>query len=186
MYAGSLLLTLILFVKRSLIPIPANQDIWHPVRCPAHNIGYGFHGYILAAFDDQFIMDMTADEAVGEVLHSKDQKIPADSLHDILHEFWAVGFDAFPFLCGADTHVGNGFAAEGILSDAGLHVGEQPAGGKLYEEHAALIQELDPTDFCVDALPDSCFDSSAHIPPVGCDIRIGSTPGIYQRLQLVL
>lgn len=84
-------------------------------------------------------MDMTADEAVGEVPHCEAEKIPADGLHDILHEFRTVGFDAFPLLCGSNIHVGDRFAAILVFTDTGLNVGEHSAGGKLDEEHATFI-----------------------------------------------
>lgn len=79
------------------ITISTDQDVWHPVGCPAHDGGYGLHRYIFTIFDDQFIMDVTADEAVGEILYSEAEKIPADSLNDILRKLWIVGFNVFPF-----------------------------------------------------------------------------------------
>lgn len=124
------------------------------------------------AFDDQLIMDMTTDEAVGQVLHGEAEKIPADSLHDVLYKFRTVGFDAFPFLCGSDSHIGDGFAAELVLTDPRLHVGEKPAGRKLNEKHATLVIKVDAAYFRVNTLPDGGFDSSVHIPPVCCDHRV--------------
>lgn len=72
------------------IPIPTDQYIRHPVGCPAHNGGYGFDRYVLAAFNNQFIMDMTADEAVGQVLHCEAEKVPADGLNDVFNELRTV------------------------------------------------------------------------------------------------
>lgn len=73
-------------------------------------------------FDDEFVMDMADDKAVAEGLHGIAEDIPADGLHDVLHEFRTVGFDAFPFLRGADANVGDGFAAELVSSDTGFHI----------------------------------------------------------------
>lgn len=160
MFRQAAVLLSVFLVKRCLIPISSDQDVRHPVRCTAHDGCDGFYRYILAAFYDQLIMDVAADEAVGEVLHCEAEKIPADRLYDILYEFRTVGFNAFPFLCGSDAHVGNGFAAECIFADPGFHVGEKPAGRKLDEKHSAFIQELNATDFCADPLLDGCLDGS--------------------------
>ena len=51
--------------------------------------------------------------------------VSADRLHDVLNEFRSVGFDAFPFLCGSNTFVGDVFTAELILNDTRLHIGEK-------------------------------------------------------------
>lgn len=61
---------LIFFVKWRFISIASNLDIWHPVWRPTHDIADGFVIDILTTFDNEFIMDMTADKAVGEVTHS--------------------------------------------------------------------------------------------------------------------
>jgi len=118
------------------LKLTINDTTWnirHPVRCSTHDGGYGFCGYILDAFDDQFIMDMTADDAVGEILHSEAEKIPADSLYNILYEFWIVGFDAFSLFCRTDTHVCDGFAVERIFTNVRLHIGEYSSGRKFNE-----------------------------------------------------
>ena len=138
----------------------------------------------LTALNDQLIMDVSADEAVGEGPHGVAEDVPADGLDDVLDELRTVGFDSFPFLCGADAHVGDGFSAEAILSDPGLHISQLSAGGKLDEEHAALAEKVDVADLCRDPLLDGGFDSSVDVPPEGGDHRIGRPPGIDQRLQL--
>ena len=84
-----------------------------------------------AAFDDQFIMDVPDDEAMPEGFHGIAEDVPTDGLHDILNELRTIGFDAFPFLCGSNTFISYGFAAELILTDTRLHVGEKATGGKL-------------------------------------------------------
>lgn len=88
-------------------------------------------------------MDMTADKAVGEVTHSKTEKISGDCLHDVLNEFWAVAFDAFPFLGRADAFIGYGFTAESIFSDARFNVAKSSTGRKLDEEHSTSTEEFD-------------------------------------------
>ena len=78
---------LIFFIKISFIPIASNQDIRHPVWRPTHDIADGFVINILATFDDKLIMDMTADETVGEVTHGKAEKISGDCLYDVFREY---------------------------------------------------------------------------------------------------
>ena len=86
-------------------------------------------------------MDVTDDEAVPKSLHGVAEDVAADGLDDVLHELRTVGFDAFPFLRGANAPVGDGFSAELVLTDPGLHIGEIPAGREANEEYAALIIE---------------------------------------------
>lgn len=64
---------------------------------------------------------------IGFVAVGSEQDVAADGLNDVLHELRTVGFDAFPFLCGSDSFVGDGFAAILVFSDTGFHVGEQSA-----------------------------------------------------------
>ena len=128
---------LIFFVKWRFISIASNLDIWHPVWRPTHDIADGFVINILATFDDKLIMDMTADETVGEVTHGKAEKVSGDCLHDVLYEFRTVAFNSFPFLGRTDTFIGYGFTAESIFSDARLNVAKSSTGRKLDEEHTA-------------------------------------------------
>lgn len=72
-------------------------------------------------------MHMPDDEAMPEGLHSIAEYVAADGLDDVLNEFRPVGFDAFPLLCGADTFVGDGFSAELIDADTGLHIRKSAA-----------------------------------------------------------
>ena len=115
----------VFFIKIGLVAVGAEQDIRHPVRRSAHLLTDCIQVNVRAAFDDQLIMNMTDDEAVPESLHGIAEDVAADSLDDVLHELRTVGFDAFPFLCGSNTFIGDGFSAILVFSDAGLHVGEQ-------------------------------------------------------------
>ena len=65
-------------VPRSNITIGPQQDIWHPVRYSGHLLTKLFQGYFLFAFDDQFVVHMPADEAVGKGLHRIHQQVTAD------------------------------------------------------------------------------------------------------------
>lgn len=139
---------LIFFIKISFIPIASNQDIRHPVWRSTHDIADGFVINILAAFDDELIMDMTADKAVGEVTHGKAEKVSGDCLHDVLYEFRTVAFNSFPFLGGADTFIGYGFTAESIFSNAGLYIAKSSTGREIDKEHSASAEEFDSIYLC--------------------------------------
>lgn len=66
-------------------------------------------GNFRGTFDDQLIMDMSDYGAVPERLHGIGEDIAADCLDDILHEFWSVGFYAFPLFILSDSFIGDGF-----------------------------------------------------------------------------
>lgn len=108
-------------------------------------------------------MDVPDDEAVPEGFHGVAEDVPADGLDDIFHKFRSVGVDALPFLCGTYAFIGDGFPAELIDTYAGLDIGQPPAGGKLDEEHSALIKEADASNFHWNALCDCSFDGTVHI-----------------------
>ena len=59
----------------------------------SHDVADALHIGIFRNFDDQFIVDMSADETVFQVLHGIAENVAADSLGDILDVFRAVGFD---------------------------------------------------------------------------------------------
>ena len=124
---GAAIFMSVFFIEISLVAVSAEQDVRHPVRRSAHLLANHIQVNIRTAFDDQLIMNVTDDEAVPESLHGIAEDVAADSLDDVLHELRTVGFDAFPFLCGANSFIGYRFAAILIFSDTGLHVGEQAA-----------------------------------------------------------
>lgn len=115
---------------------------------------------------------MADDEAVGERLHGKAEKIAADRLDDVLHEFRPVGFNAFPFFGWAGAFVGDGFPAEAVFSDPGFYIGQVPSGRERDEEHSAPALEADAVYFCADMLPDGSFDGGIHVPPEAHDVRV--------------
>ena len=131
-------------------------------------------------------MDMTADKAVGEVTHSKTEKISGDCLHNVLNEFRTVAFDSFPFLSGADTFIGYGFTAESIFSDTRLDVAKSSTGRKFDEEHSASAEKFDSIYLCRNLHFDSSLYGIIHISPEGSNIWIGGTPGIHKWLKFIL
>ncbi len=80
----------VFFLKKGLISISTEQDIWHPFRGSAYLLTDDIQINIGAAFDDQFIMDMSDDEAVPESFHGVAEDISADGLHNILNELRTV------------------------------------------------------------------------------------------------
>ena len=109
------------------------QDVWHPVRCSCHLLAERFQGYFLGTFDNQFIVDMTANKAVGECFHSIHQKVSGDGLYHILDKFRTVAFQAFLLFSGSDTFIGYRFSTEFILANAWFDVSELSDGWKSNE-----------------------------------------------------
>lgn len=108
--------------KACFVSICPKKDIWHPVRGSFHLFADGFQVNSGIALNDQFIMDVSSDEAMPEGLHSIAEDIAADGLNDIFHEFRTVGFDAFSFLCRAHAFICDGFSAELIGINSGFHI----------------------------------------------------------------
>ena len=123
-------MSLILFVKLCFVAVGAEQDVRQPGRRSAHLFTDHIQINVGAAFDDQFIMDVPDDEAVSESFHSIAEDVTTDSLDDVLHELRTVGLNAFPFLCGSKTFISYGFAAELILTNTRLHIGQKATGGE--------------------------------------------------------
>lgn len=138
----------IFHIKLCFVPVCSKLDSGQPCRAAAHLRADDLVVDVLAALDDQFIVDVAADEAVGEGSHGVAEDVPADGLDDVLDELRTVGLDPLPFFRTADAHVDDGFSAEAVLPDPGLDVGEHPAGGELDEEHAAFAEEADASDLC--------------------------------------
>ena len=128
---------------------------------------------------------MTTNKAVGEVTHSKTEKISGDCLHNVLNEFRTVAFDSFPFLSGADTFIGYGFTAESIFSDTRLDVAKSSTRRKFDEEYPTSTEEFDSVYLCRNIHFYSSLYGVIHIPPESCNIWIGSTPGVNQWLQFI-
>lgn len=174
---------LIFFVEWCFVSVAADQDVWHPVWGTAHDGTDAFHRGILAAFYDEFVMDMTYDKMGGQVLHGEAQEISGDCLDDVFYEFWTVGFYTLPFLVCAGAFIGDGFSAETVFSDPGLDVGQQTTRRESDEEESAFVEEQDAPDFCWGVGVDHIFYCGIDIPLELDDVRIGCTPGIDQGLQ---
>ena len=69
-------------------------------------------------------MYVSADEAVGEVLHGVHQKVPAYGLDDVLYKLRTVALKTLPLFRGSNAFISDGFTAELILSYAGFHIAE--------------------------------------------------------------
>ena len=122
---------LFFLIKRTLIPIRPQHQPRHPSGRPSHLLTDRPQGHIAACFDDQLVVDMPHNKAVRKGLHGIGQDVSADCLHDVLHEFRTVGFDAAPFLLGIHAHVGNTLAAELILANARLCIWTFDSKGEL-------------------------------------------------------
>ena len=76
----------VFFIKWRFIAVGSEQDVRHPVRRSSHLFADGFQIYTGITFDDQFIVDVSDDEAVPESFHGVAEDIAADGLDDIFHE----------------------------------------------------------------------------------------------------
>jgi len=70
----------VLPVKLRLIPVGSEQDVRQPRGRPAHLFADDVQVHAGAAFDDEFIVDVADDEAVGERAHGAAEDVAADSL----------------------------------------------------------------------------------------------------------
>lgn len=59
----------IFLIERCYKAICPEQQSGNPLRSPTHLLAYGIQIYILAAFNDKFIMYMAADETMGKRPH---------------------------------------------------------------------------------------------------------------------
>ena len=115
-------LHLLLHIKPALITVSPELDAREPRWRPAHLLADRVEGYAGAAFYDQLVMHMPDDLAVAQGPHGVGQDVPADGLHDVFHEFRTIALDSGPVLRGVDPHVGDGLAAEPVLTEPGLDV----------------------------------------------------------------
>ena len=110
-------------------------------------------------------MDVRHDGTAGECPHGVAQDIPADRLHDVLHQLAAEGFQPLPFLRAAHAHVGDGLPAKTVLADPRPHIGKPPAGRERDEHHAALVNEADAVCLREYPLFDALLHRAVNIPP---------------------
>lgn len=69
-------------------------------------------------------MNVTDNHAVRECAHGITQDVTADSLYDILYEFWTIAFDTLPFFIGTDTFIGDGFPAKLVFTNLWFYIAE--------------------------------------------------------------
>ena len=90
---------LLFLIKITFVSVSPELKTGDPRRRPPHLLADCIQRYFRAAFDDQLVVDVTADEAVRQRPHGVGQDIAADRLDDVFHEFRAVGF----YQAGANT-----------------------------------------------------------------------------------
>ena len=74
---------LVFFIKCCFIPIGTKKQSINPLWSSAHLLTDSSKVSIHRCFNDQFIVYMTYDKAVGESTHGMAEDITADSLYDI-------------------------------------------------------------------------------------------------------
>lgn len=118
----AVILISVFFIKIGFIPIRPKQNVRHPVRRSAHLFTDSFQVNSGVAFNNQFIMDVSDDEAVAEGFHSIAEYVAADGLDDILHKFRPIRFDAFPLLCRTNAFIGDRFSSELVCGDSWFYI----------------------------------------------------------------
>ena len=123
--------------------------------------------------------------AAAQGLHSVAENIPCCGLHNVFDKFRAVGIKAFPLLGAADTFVGDTFAAELVNADLWLYIGQAPAGRESDKKHTASAGEDQTVQAGRVLIFHGFHNSTVHCPPKFDNFRIGLSPCIYQRRQLI-
>ena len=121
----------VLFIKVTFVPIGTERKPLCPRWSSTHHLADFRYICIYRAFDDKFIVHVTANPIIPQCPHSRAENIPADRLNDVLHELRSVAFNALPLLRCTNALVSDGFAAELILADTGLDVGNPSRSGRL-------------------------------------------------------
>ena len=96
----------------------------------------------MVALDNQLVMDVGDYIHAPQCVHGVAEDIPAYGLSNVFHQLGAIRFYPRPLLGNAQPHIGDGLAAELILADTGLDIGEPSAAREFYEHHAALIDKI--------------------------------------------
>ena len=81
-------------IKASFVPVCPEQQTADPRMGSAHLLAHCRKRYIRTALDDEFIVNMTADEAVREGFHRICENITPDRLNDVHHKFRRAAFDS--------------------------------------------------------------------------------------------
>lgn len=131
-------------------------------------------------------MDMADNKTMGKRPYGVHEDISGNRLDDVLHKFRAIGLDALPLLCAADSLIGDGVSAEFVDTHFGFHIAELPTRGQDDEQHPAAVTEPDTMRLRIQPLADGGFHRIVHIPPELHDIRIGGAPGIHKGLEFLL
>ncbi len=165
------------FIEWCFKAIRPEQQSGNPLRSPAHLSAYGIQIDILAAFDNQFIMNMATDETMGERPHGVHQNIHRNRPRTIFStNLGTVTFNPLPILICPHAFIGDGFTAEAVLANPGLDIGEPPAGREGDEEHPALVNEPDSICFRGSSHFDGILYGAVNIPPELHNIRVGCAP----------
>lgn len=172
----------VLFIKVTFVPIGTERKPLCPRWSSTHHLADFRYICIYRAFDDKFIVHVTANPIIPQCPHSRAENIPADRLNDVLHELRSVAFNALPLLRCTNALVSDGFAAELILADTGLDVGKPSAARQRDKQHSALIFKLNAMCVCAKSLSYCILHAAVDFPPEPNYIRVGTAPHIHKRL----
>lgn len=80
----------VFFIKIGFVAVCPKQYVRHPVRGASHLFADYFQVNSGVAFYDQFIMNVSNDEAMPKGLHGIAENVATDGLDYVLHEFRPV------------------------------------------------------------------------------------------------
>lgn len=152
---------LLFLIKAAFVSICPKKQSFDPRWSSAHLFTNGIQRNAGAAFDDEFIMDMTDDLAVPQPLHGIGKDVPADCLDDILHEFRAVTLNACPLAC-SNPFIGHAVRAKLVYPHAWFDIAEPSAGWKIDKEHPSLAVDAETMCLCGSLIDNRLFDSGIH------------------------
>ena len=117
----------VFLIEFALETIRTEQKLLCPRWGSRHLLTHDRKRNSLVTFDDEFVMDVGDNVHATQRLYGIAENVAADGLRNVFHELRAVGFNPYPLFREIQSHVGNGFATELILSNARLHIGEPSA-----------------------------------------------------------
>ena len=106
---------------------------------------------------DDFIVNMSDYETVGERFHCVEQQVTGNCPYNVLYQFSRVSFKSLPLLICTDTAVCDGITAKAILFNAWFDVCKPSAGGQFGEQKTCFIGEMDTVGFGFGLAADCCL-----------------------------
>lgn len=152
-----------------------------PRRRFAHPLADGWKRGRRVSLDNQLIVDMGNNSLLPERLHGIAEHVTADGLGDVFAELGAIGFEPFPFLCAANSEVGQHGRTESAGSKPRFYIRQPSAGRKLNKQHRSLADEANSVRLCCRSVAHGGRGGFVYVPPeldnIGIRARHAFTKG---------